>query len=990
MKQKFAWMLTPLLVFFISISFAQEKTVTGTVTDQAGLPLPGVSVVVVGTTSGTQTDFDGNYAIEVGQGQSLRFSYVGQKTENRNVGSSSIINVQMEEDAQALEEVVVIAYGSQTKQKLVQSVSTVGEDDIRDIPAVSPQELLQGQASGVQVVNSSGILGASPVIKIRGVASISSGGRPLIVVDGVPLNDDLVTGGQGGQPLNPLADINPNDIQSFSVLKDAAATAVYGSRGSNGVILITTKSGKKNQDTQITMDVSTSWTKSTDTFDMMNGDEFREYLVNAGFATSTEDFPQGNFDWVPNVVRTGFSKDINLGISGGSENTTFFMGLTAKDQQGFIVGNNLARLSGRLNLTHDATDWLKVGVNLSVTENRNDRVGAENSTFAPLTSAYLQSPWVEPRDANGNYVNTGFIANVIAIEDLDTNDANSFRTIGNIFGEFKLSKGLTFRSDFGIDRVTLEAFERSLEINSPDGFASDNVNTQNKFIFTNTLAYDKTFNGIHDLSGIIGMSYEQREQRDLIVDATGFLSDSQINTISASTPGTTNNSVTASRLIGYFARANYAYDNKYIVEGSFRRDGSSRFGLNNQYGNFWAAGGAWVISEEEFLRDSDFISNLKLRGNYGTSGNDRIGDYASLENFEGGIISNYNGISGLRQLAAANPDLQWERSQSYDIGLEVGLFNNRVRFNVDYYNKKTTDLILNVPIPQTNGGLNSIIDNVGEMENRGFDGDLAWDVFRGEKFDWTTSFNFGANTNEVLSLPGANLDDQGRRFIAGSTSQRAIEGLSVNSFYLIRYNGVNPETGDAEWLDIDGNPTTTPTSADRVVAGDANPDLVGGFRNNFRYGNFDLNFFFNFSIGNDIFVDGLRFTDNPASSFNNRTALLDVWQNPGDVAYVPSFDSATFNTFATRSTLQLRDGSFARLKNITLGYNLPSQVMDRIGFLKGVRLYATANNVLTIKGDDLEGIDPEVTSSTNNGLQGETFFTPPQSKTYLIGARLSF
>ena len=990
MKQKFKWMLLPLLVLSVTFSYAQEKSVTGTVTDQTGLPLPGVSVVEVGTTNGTQTDFDGNYKISVEQGSQLRFSYIGQKTITRDVGAGNTIDVKMQEDAQALEEVVVIAYGSQTKQKLVQSVSTVGEDEIRDIPAVSPQELLQGQASGVQVVNSSGILGASPVIKIRGVASISSGGRPLIVVDGVPLNDDLVTGGQGGQPLNPLADINPNDIQSFSVLKDAAATAVYGSRGSNGVILITTKGGKKNQDTQITMDVSTSWTKSTDTFDMMNGDEFREYLVNAGFATSTSDFPQGNFDWVPNVVRTGFSKDINVGISGGGEKTTFFMGLTAKDQQGFIIGNNLARLSGRLNITHDATDWLKVGANLSVTENRNDRVGAENSTFAPLTSSYLQSPWVEPRDENGNYVNTGFIANVIAIEDLDINDANSFRTIGNIFGEIKFSDALKFRTDFGIDRVTLEAFQRSVEINSPDGFASDNVNSQNKFIFTNTLAYDKTFGTSHDVSGIVGMSYEQREQRDIIVDATGFLSDSQINTISASTPGTTNNSVTSSRLIGYFARANYAYDNKYILEGSFRRDGSSRFGLNNQYGNFWSVGGAWVISEESFLQDSSFLSNLKLRGNYGTSGNDRIGDYASLENFEGGIISNYNGISGLRQLAAANPDLQWERSQSYDIGLEVGLFNNRVRFNVDYYNKKTTDLILNVPIPQTNGGLNSIIDNVGEMENRGFDGDLAWDVFRGDKFDWTTSFNFGINRNEVLSLPGANLDDQGRRFIAGSTSQRAIEGLSVNSFYLIRYKGVNPETGDAEWLDIDGNPTTTPTSADRVVAGDANPDLVGGFRNNFRYGNFDLNFFFNFSVGNDIFIDGLRFTDNPASSFNNRRALLNVWEAPGDNAYVPAFSSSTFGTFAQRSTLQLRDGSFARLKNITLGYNLPNKVMDRIGFLKGVRLYATANNVLTIKADDLKGIDPEVTSSTNNGLQGETFFTPPQSKTYLIGARLSF
>ena len=990
MKSKLTWILTSLMVLSVSFSFAQGKTISGNVTDQAGLPLPGVSVVVVGTSTGTQTDFDGNYTVSASQGQVLRFSYIGQKTVNMTVGASNVLNVQMEEDAQALEEVVVIAYGSQTKQKLVQSVSTVGADDIRDIPAVSPQELLQGQASGVQVVNSSGILGAAPVIKIRGVASISSGGRPLIVVDGVPLNDDKVTNAQGGQSLNPLADINPNDIESFSVLKDAAATAVYGSRGSNGVILISTKSGKLNQATRITLDVNTSWTESTDNFEMMNADQLRQFLVDAGRIGSVNDRPQGNFDWFPAVIRTGISKDINLGVSGGNEKTTYFMGLTVKDQEGFIIGNNLNRIGGRLNLSHQATDWLKLGMNVGMTETRNDRVGSENNTAAPTTSALLQFPWVQPRDENGNFVNTGFIQNVVALEQINTNYVDNFRTIANVYGEIALSDALKFKSDFGIDRAIVEQFQRNAELLTPGGFALNSVDQINKFILSNTLAYDRTFGTKHDISAIAGMSYEQRKLRGIVVTANGFLSDAQTNTISASTPGTTNNFVNESRLIGYFARANYAYDNKYIVEGSFRRDGSTRFGADNRYGNFWSAGGAWVISEESFLRDSQTISNLKLRGNFGTAGNDRIGDYASLENFEGGIISNYNGASGLRQLAAANPDLRWEKSESYDIGLEVGLFNNRVRFNVDYYKKKTTDLILNVPIPQTNGGLNSIIANVGEMENRGFDGDISWDVFRGQKFDWTTSFNFGANRNEVLSLPGANLDDEGRRFVAGSGAQRAIEGLSVNNFYLIRYNGVNPQTGDAEWLDIDGNPTINPTTADRVVAGDANPDLVGGFRNNLRYGNFDLNFFFNFSVGNDILVDGLRFTDN-AFSFNNRTALLDVWQNPGDNAYVPSFSSPTFGgRFAQRSTAQLRDGSFARLKNITLGYNLPKMVMDKIGFLQGVRLYATANNVLTIKGSDLKGIDPEVSNSIGNGVQGETFFTPPQAKTYLIGARISF
>ncbi|MDT7828178.1 TonB-dependent receptor [Pricia sp. S334] len=990
MRQKSKWIIASVLMLCVGFTYAQEKTVTGKVTDQNELPLPGVSVVVTGTTTGTQTDFDGNYSIDVEEGQTLRFSYIGQATVERTVGEDDTINVQMQEDTQALEEVVVIAYGQQSREKLVQSVSTVSNENIRDIPAVSPQELLQGQASGVQVVNSSGILGAAPVIKIRGVASISSGGRPLFVVDGVPLNDQVVTEAQGGQGLNPLADINPNDIESFSVLKDAAATAVYGSRGSNGVVLITTKSGRKNQDTKVTLELNTSWSKSTDVFEMMNADQFRNYLVENGTGAAVTDFPQGSFDWPSNVVRTGLSSDLNVGVTGGSEKTTFFLGLTHKDQQGFIIGNNLNRLSGRFNLAHDVSDKMRVGVNLGVSETRNDRVGAENSTFAPMTSAFLQQPWVEPFDENGDYVNTGFIANVIAIEDLDITDANSFRTTGNIYGEFDIVDNLTFRTDFGIDRVTLEEFSRSFEINSPDGFAEDIVNQQNKYIFTNTLNYNKTFAGVHDLSAVAGMSYEQTEVRNIEVDATGFLSDQQINTISASTPGTTNNEVTGSRLVGYFGRANYSFDNRYILEGSVRRDGSSRFGANNKYGTFWAVGGAWLLSSEAFMENADWINTLKIRGNYGTSGNDRIGDFAALERFEGDVVSNYNGASGLRQLGAGNPDLQWERSESYDIGFEAAFMENRVRLNVDYYNKKTTDLILEVPIPQTNGGLNFIIDNVGEMENRGFDVDLSADIIRGEDFSWTSSLNVGINKNEVLSLPGANLDDQGRRFISATTVQRAVEGSSVNSFYLVRYKGVDPQTGDAEWLDIDGNPTTTPTSADRVLAGDANPDFVGGFRNSLRYKDFDLNFFFNFSYGNDIYVSGLRFTDNPASTFNNRTALLDVWRNPGDNAYVPSFDSPTFDTFAQRSTLQLRDGSFARLKNITLGYTIPARYADQFGIIKGVRLYATANNVFTIKADDLEGIDPEVTDSIDNGRQGETFFTAPQSRTYLLGLRLTF
>ena len=989
MRLKLTSLLTLLSAFVMQFTFAQEKTITGTVTDDFDMPLPGANVMIKGTTTGAQTDFDGNYSIAANEGDVLVFSYIGQKTEERTVGAENVINVKLVEDAQALEEVVVIGYGKQTKQKLVQSVSTVSSEQIKDVPAVAPQELLQGQASGVQVVNSSGILGAAPVIKIRGVASINAGGRPLVVVDGVPMNDANLSAGQGGQALNPLGDINPNDIESFSVLKDAAATAIYGSRGANGVVLITTKSGKRNQKTRINLAVNTSWSKSTDIFDMMDADQFRGHYAAVNNVDESS-LPQGGFDWPSNVVRTGFSKDLNFSISGGGEKTTFFAGLTYKDQEGFIIGNNLNRMSGRLNLTHEANDWFRMGMNLSVTENRNDRVGSENSTFAPLTSAFLQTPWVEPYDENGNYVNTGFIANVIAIEDLDINDSNSFRTVGNIYGELNFTDELYFRTDFGIDRVQLEEFQRSFEINSPGGYASNYVAQQNKYVFNNSLNWNHTFGDFHDLSTVVGMSYEQTDIRDIYVEATGFLSDDQINTASGSEFGTTQNTVTGSRLAGYFARANYSYKNKYTVEASFRRDGSSRFGADNKYGNFWALGGAWMVSDEAFMSDVEQISTLKVRANMGTSGNDRIGDFASLGQYVGGNIANYNGESGLRPTTAPNPNLQWERSKSYDIGFELGMFNDRVNLNFDYYNKTTSDLILNQPIPQTNGGFDFIIANLGEMENRGVDLDISTTNIQTEDFRWTTSLNIGFNENEVISLPGASIDDEGRRFVNGTSSQRAIEGYSVNTFYLIRYKGVNPETGDAEWLDKNGNPTTSPTADDRVIVGDANPDFTGGFRNTLTWKNWDLNVFFNFSYGNDIMIDGLRFTDNPNGSFNKRTALLNVWENPGDEAYLPSYNSSTINNFSQRSTAQLRDGSFARLKNMTLGYTFPTEFLESTGIVSGARIYFTANNLLTIKGSDMNGIDPEVTDTVGNLGQGESFFTPPQSKTYLVGVRLSF
>ena len=993
MRSKFKWIFTLLLALSLQFSFAQEKTISGIVSDNSG-PLPGVNVSVKGSPKGVQTDLDGKYAIKAKVGDVLEFSFLGMDSAKKTVGTSSTIDVKMSGSVNLQEVVVNVAYGTQSKKKLAQANKVIKAEAIENIVAFSPQELLQGQAAGVQVVNSSGVLGAATQVKIRGNASISGGGRPLFVIDGVPLNDLQLTTAQGGQSLNPLLEINPNDIETMTVLKDASATAIYGSRGSNGVVLITTKSGKKGQSTKITIDQNLSITQSTDELRLMDGDQYRRFktLRNNGTTDNPANFLPGNIDWLDAVSRTGVSTDTNVGVSGGSEKTSFYVGFGRSDQEGFVLGNNLEITSGRLSLDHEANDYVKIGSNMSYAETKNDRVGSENSTFAPFTGAALIAPWVPIYLADGSFApQQGFVPNIVAIETLDINNANTTRFTGNVFAEVQLLKGLKFKTDFGVDRVFLEQSERSFEINSPGGYGYNDLSTQNKYIVTNTLSYDKTFFEKHNFTALIGSAYEQNELRVARLSAVGYASDLLLNITSGATKNTTTTLTQNSRLNGYFARINYDYDKKYILDITGRRDGSSRFADDYKYGLFWAVGGAWNAKQESFLQNSKVISDLKLRASIGTAGNDRVGDFAFFPLYSGGAGGAYNNTPGFAYTQPANNTYRWEQSKTINFGVDVSLFNSRVNLTVDVYDKTTTDLLLSPPIPATNG-FTGITGNFGSMQNRGIEIDLNTINVKTENFEWSTNLNIARNVNEVLSLPGAASDLDGNKFVAGSLSQRAIEGYSINTFFLIRYIGINPQTGNAEWLNKAGTPTTAPTANDRVIAGDANPDFVGGITNTFKYKNFDLNIFANYSYGNDIFVDGQRFTDNitAGGDFNKDPRVLDYWTTPGQSAYAPSLTSATRATFNQRSTAQLKDGSFLRLKNITLGYNLPNVIFEKIGFISGVRFYLTATNLYTFKSSALKGTDPETTSTLANLGAGETFFTPPQFKSYLFGAKLTF
>lgn len=997
------------MLFLLGISFAHaqdEKMVAGTITDQNAFPLPGVNILLKGTTTGTQSDFDGKYSIVAAEGDVLVFSYLGQRTAERTVGTSNVIDIQMEEDAQALEEVVVIGYGNQEERKIIQNVGVVREEAIENLQVVSADQLLQGQSAGTQIVNASGVLGSAAVIRVRGVNSINSGSQPLIVIDGVPITDTagntLNRGGNTG--INPLSYVNPNDIASLTVLKDAGATSIYGSRGANGVILITTKKGRRNSRATVTLDVNTQFSQSTDVPDILTADEFRQFksevaTLQQGSPVSPEDLNlgaigSGGTDWLAGVQRTGISQNYNLGVRGGGEKTSFFFGLDYQDTSGFIIGNDQQRAGGRINIDTDVTDWLKAGMNLGVTNNRLNRVGVENNIDAPFTTAFLQSPVVKAFDDQGNFAQSGsFIPNVIARVALDFDELKTFRVIGNAYTEVTPVDGLTWRSEFGIDKLTVEETVRNAEFNTPGGAAQQIYVAEDRWLTNQTLNYTPNLGEDHSLNALVGLNYEETLRTRLNVTSTGFLTDGLRNIGSGATPSILNGDRFPSRLFGLFSRVSYDYQGKYLVEGSIRRDGSSRFGKNNRFGYFWSAAAGWVLSEESFIEDLNFFDYLSIRASLGTVGNDRLGTFPSLGLFNAGGFGDYNGESGVVPNQPENPDIKWEESETLDIGIKSTFLNGRVSFNAAYFKKTTSDLLLNQILPPQTG-FTSISRNIGEMENTGWEFDFNTVNVRSENFEWKTSFNLTTIDNKVTKLnEDAATDAQGRRIIDG-TMQRAIEGESLNNFFLIRYVGINSQTGDAEWLDVDGNVTNNPGSGDRVVVGSPLPDFSGGMTNTFTYKNVDLSVLMNYSYGNEVVIDGLRFADgNDAIGgiVNIRRLNLNFWRQAGDNAFLPSPTSSTFNLFNQRSSQQLLDASYLRVKNITLGYNLPERALERLGgFISGLRFYATVTNLLTIKKDEMKGIDPEVTDDIDPRFQGESFFTAPQAKSYSLGARLTF
>jgi len=997
--------------------YAQNRTVSGKITDaKDSSPLSGVTVKAKGQTNVVLSQQDGSFTITISTGtNSLEFSYVGYA--DLEVPVSDNMNIRMSASERNLSEVVVVGYGRAVKRNLTGSISKVGSKEVENFPEPSFETAIQGKAAGVVVESGSGKLGQGIKIRIRGTSSISANSQPLYVIDGLPVistsQSDITN-----DPTNPLADINPNDIESIEVLKDASASAIYGARAANGVVLITTKKGRNNQKTTFELNTYYGISNPARTRKFVDAKQYVNLIELAAVSDGTYDFNNGisgyatlddaisdykswyetnvldNFslgtDWHNAEVNTDWqdilykdnapTKNIDLSATGGNEKTRFYVSGFYTDQQAIVINNRFYRYGGRMNLEHQATSNLSFGINMSVNRSQLNRVTNDNSFSTPgqLVAQLPISPVYDPQTGklNGNTL----YANGLFDAQFNSDKQSTWRTIGNAFANLTIIPSLSFRSEFGADILNLyqEAFQgKQTQDGAGIGKANVIISQAVNFNTNNYFTYDHQFNNNNKLNAVLGMSYLQNDSRGASANGENVPSDA-IKNLSGTTlitfANSTNNRYT---FLSYFLRGNYSIADKYLFSGSIRTDASSRFGPNNRYGWFPAVSAGWVLSEEKFMKDIPFFNFLKLRASWGLTGNAEIGESNFLALYG---VSNYPDLPGYVPVSLGNSDLKWEKTAQTDIGLEFAVLNSRLSGEIDVYQKKTSDLLLNVNVPATTS-YQSYLKNLGNMDNKGIEVTLNSKNIDGA-FKWTTSLNFAYNKNKVGDIGGQIIE-------AGfDLTQRAIEGQPIGVFYDRKFVGVDPQTGDALYQGEDGKPTSDYNSAARVVLGKSNPDWTGGFTNTFSYKGFDFNIFFIFQTGNDIYNSGGAYmSDGFYNGLDNQTTdILNAWKNPGDITNVPRIGYFYGSGYQT-SSRWLYDGDYIRLRNATLGYNLPKSLMQRIK-ITSARIYVSGTNLWT--STKYPG-DPEVNTQTLGNIGGgQDFYTISQPKTITFGLNVRF
>lgn len=1011
----------------ISIAFSQGKVISGKVTSGISGPIPGVSVFVKGSPStGTQTDATGIYKLSVpDDAKTIVFSFIGYKTKEVSI-TGSTINANLEEENTTLSDVVVVGYGTQIKKDITGSVASVKSKDLENLPVTSFEQALQGKAAGVSISSQNGKLGQGITVRVRGASSVTAGSEPLYIVDGIPITSaDLSS---TSSPTSALADINTNDIESIEVLKDAAASAIYGARASNGVVLITTKQGKVGK-TLIQFNALGGVSTPSNHRDFLNAEQYVQILRRAGDGAANQDFlngdyptlaaakadyaasvearltrySAGNTDYQTYKVNTNWEKaafqndpitqQYDLSLNGGNEKTKFYIGGQALDQQGIIVGNSYKRYSGRLNLTNKVTDFLEVGVNLNFSNSINNRLSNDNAFSSPLQAVALSpiTPFIDPRSGLVSGTLPGAASNYpvyynpfIGIENAFYK-ATVYRTLGKAFANVNIAKGFKFSSDFSIDNLNQneESYYGSLTFKNTGTANGDGQNISTFVINTNTnnfFSYNKTI-GKSAFDVILGTSYQKSTTKYSTIEGQDFPSDAYVKLGSAATKVTASSNESAFSFLSYFFRANYKYNDRYLASFSVRADGSSRFGANHKYGYFPAGSLGWIVSEEDFLKTNETISLLKFRVSYGLTGNAEIGNFSARGLFSG--TGAYGGSAGQIPIRIANPDLTWEKTKQLDIGLDFGLLKNRITGVFDFYQKNTTELLLDVPVPQTTG-FSTKTQNLGALKNTGFELGINSENLVGA-FKWSTAITAAINNNKITNLGGQILN--------GNEINAAISNQPIGVFYLPEYAGVNPANGDAIYYlnttdasgNIDRSTTNDINKAQRILAGNPNPKYTFGLNNSFSYKNFDLTIFLQGVQGNKIFNAGGQYMSASASNgYDNQTVdQMDYWNKPGDVTVTPE-PRLFYANGVGNSTRYLSDGSYIRLKTLTLGYNFPTSILTKIKLSK-LRLFATAQNLATITG--YKGWDPEVNADyqSTNINQGVDFYSAPQPRVISFG-----
>lgn len=971
--------------------------IEGVVTDsRTGERLPGVNVVIKGTSKGAVTNLDGLFTLEAERNDVLVISFIGYENREIRISNETFLQIALSEDRKNLDEVVIVGYGTQNRIDVTGSITSLSVADKRlaDLPIMNPEQLLQGRVGGVNVTQNTGTPGGRSTVRIRGASSITGGNDPLYVVDGIPINTNNYNGAAGGAVAqNPLANISPNEIESIEVLKDASAAAIYGSRASNGVIIITTKRGSAEQ-TRINFNAYTGYQEVAKRIPLLDGPEWGELInearTNVGLSKIFEDpSTLPTTDWQDEIFRRAPIQNYELSVSGGTQKTQYFLSGGYFDQVGVVIGSGFRRGNFRFNFDQHINDKLKAGVSLSLNRSAQDRVSTSDRQGI-VAVAIVKSPAVPVRleDGSLNPVDP-FISNIdnpVLVAEQVRNQAFNNRLIANGYIDYEIIDGLTLRSTLGADYLSLEEVffvpPNNLTIvgRTTNGTGTNAFTQDIGWLNENTLSYIKQFSEHHRFDGLVGYSLQTSKFSRTIASATNFALEAIPTLASASIK---NSSSTGSSwgLVSYFSRFNYSFKNKINLAASFRIDGSSRFSENNKFGSFPSVSAAYRIGQEEFLSKLSWLDDLKIRASWGKTGNQEIGDFTSRGLSAGGF--NYIGLSGLAPTQLENPDLTWETTEQTNLGLDFTFLERKINFSTDFYVKETSGLLLAVLLPATSG-FNSSLQNVGNVQNKGVEFIFNSTNFDLPKFRWVTDFNIAFNRNKVTKLPGGP-----RPLGFNGYASIVKEGYPLGTFYGWKIIRVNPDTGnyDFEDLDGDGNVPFASTSTDVQVIGSAQPKFTGGLNNSFVFGKFDASLFVHFVYGNQIFNQAEYSYGRLHTWFNSSTLARDRWRQPGDIATLhrAAWGDPTRNGSVSDRTIQ--DGSFLRIKNIAFGYSHTSEKLQKIG-IQGVRLYLSGQNLITFT--QYRGYDPEVNAYEDDARFGFDLSSYPQARTYTLGLNVTF